>query len=275
LERGAEINARDRDGLTPLHLSVANGNVKVRFQHHFWVSFFFRPIELTTTLFDASQVASVLLRNGANTNISDRFGRLPIDVSVDKTITLLPARSPADATFQSSPDFKTSRGSPLSQSGFVSRSSWSPPFAPMSGARLRTGHTQYDDGEPAELDQYDDGGPEGEYEEAPPFSPARLSDSEDSSSSGSANGFQQTGSYQPDDGQPKSKIKENAKKVWLKAKQVAKWQILSIAVRILLCYLLELFVENLKRVLHFIVIVRSAFFFLFFFLPSADSAFYS
>eukprot|EP01122_Echinamoeba_exundans_P013310 TRINITY_DN5792_c0_g1_i3.p1 TRINITY_DN5792_c0_g1~~TRINITY_DN5792_c0_g1_i3.p1 ORF type:complete len:764 (+),score=100.74 TRINITY_DN5792_c0_g1_i3:77-2368(+) len=217
LERGAEINARDRDGLTPLHLSVANGNVKV---------------------------ASVLLKNGANANIADRFGRLPIDVSVDKTTPLLPARSPQDISFHTSPSFKSSYGSPLSQSGFVDRSAWTSPYV-VSGARRRTGLSQYDDIDPSEMEQYEDG-PEVEYEEAPPFSPARLSDSEDSTSSS-------TGTYQQGD-QPKSKIKENAMKVWLKAKQVAKWQILSIAVRILLCYLLELFVENLKRVLHFIVI---------------------
>jgi phage-related protein len=54
-----------------------------------------------------------------------------------------------------------------------------------------------------------------------------------------------------------SPITSNWRKIWTKAKQVAKWQIMSIAVRILLVYLLEMFVDHLKRLLQVFVITYS------------------
>lgn len=47
------------------------------------------------------------------------------------------------------------------------------------------------------------------------------------------------------------------KKAFSNAKRIAKWQILSIAARILLCYLLELFADQLKRILQIIFITYS------------------
>lgn len=162
--------------------------------------------------------------------------------------SLLPSNPQRDTgPFEDHPE--AAHLSPLSQRVTIRRPTTGPIF------RSRPNRSPFEEVNPLEHDEnYDEFPDDRDYGELSPASPGRLSDSDDSTSSGSPDG---TGTFGDGSGPTKSTLKDNATKVWLKAKQVAKWQIMSIAVRILLCYLLELFVDHLKRVLQFIVIVRS------------------
>lgn len=62
-----------------------------------------------------------------------------------------------------------------------------------------------------------------------------------------------------DDEEKPEIVKEESgfSKVYANAKRIAKWQIMSILARILLCYLLELFMDQLKRILQLVFITYS------------------
>lgn len=66
----------------------------------------------------------------------------------------------------------------------------------------------------------------------------------------------ETSSDEKSDSQEEKKAENWRQRTWRTAKRVAKWQILRYIVQILLCLLLELFVDHLKRVLQIFVLLR-------------------
>lgn len=87
VNRGADLNAIDANGMTPLHYSAANGSTRVAeilvgSGASLSVSDKFGNEPLWTAVFNARgnyEIVSLFVRNGANPKHENKAGRSPVD----------------------------------------------------------------------------------------------------------------------------------------------------------------------------------------------------
>nr|5AQB_A Chain A, 3G61_DB15V4 [synthetic construct] len=89
LKNGADVNAADIDGYTPLHLAAFSGHleiVEVLLKYGADVNADdqagFTPLHLAA-IFGHLEIVEVLLKNGADVNAQDKFGKTPRDLAID------------------------------------------------------------------------------------------------------------------------------------------------------------------------------------------------
>ena len=87
IANGANVHAKDEDGLTPLHLAAVynatetaalllKNGAEVNAKHKDWT-----PLHLAA-VYNATETAALLLKNGADVNAKDNDGATPLDWAI-------------------------------------------------------------------------------------------------------------------------------------------------------------------------------------------------
>jgi ankyrin repeat protein len=96
LERGANVHVQNRDGRTPLHLAIDSGNrgddIELLLDYGANVNKQDRDGRTSlhdAVIYDKYEYIKILLNNGADINIKDHRGQTPFDLAEGETIQFL------------------------------------------------------------------------------------------------------------------------------------------------------------------------------------------